>query len=269
MKSLYKLNFNFKPSKPFKTVYDDQGEGQDDGDGNGGEGSDGGGSNEPPVKTFTKDEVEAIVQREKKKDQAKTKQAITELETLKRSKSLTEQEQTKLTEQINALQDQLLTKEELAKKEKEGIKSDYEAKVSDLQNQRDDWKSRFTQAEISRSITDAATAKKAFRAQDIHALLRPNTELEPELNEAGEETGRLVPKVNFESKDKDGKQVFLKLTPKEAVDQMYDDVEQFGHLFEPTSKAGLGSNNQRIPTRNIKTMSHEEYRKQRKKRNAV
>ena len=265
MRSFYKLDINFKASKPFKTVYDDTTP-PDDGEGtNEGEGGDPGGGE--PDKTFTKDEVEAIVRRERTKFEQKTKKAITELETLKQSKSLTEQEQSKLSEQINTLQNQLLTKEELAKKEKAGIKSDYEAKIADLESERDDWKVRFTKAEISRSISDAATSKKAFRSEDIHALLRPHTELETELNESGEETGRLIPKVNYESKDKDGKTVFLKLTPQEAVNQMYDDVDQFGHLFAPTSAAGLGRTNQSIPTRNIKNMTHEEYRKQRKKRN--
>jgi hypothetical protein len=261
---MYKTWFDY--AKPFKTVYgpeDDQNVDNNDDSVN----------DDQPTNDITKEkllnkkEVEEIVKREKKKFEEKTKKTISELETLRKSKSLTEQEQSKLSDQINSLQEQLLTKEELAKKEKASITKDYETKIEELAKERDAWKIRFTSSEISRAIIDAASERNAFRPKDIQALLRPDAVLEEEKDDNGEGTGKFYPKVNFTTKGKDGKDIELKLSPKEAVKQMFDDTDQFGHLFQGTAQQGLGGDkNANRSARDLKNMSHSEYRKNRERR---
>lgn len=220
-----------------------------------------------PNKTFTQDELNTILKRERKKAEDRTKTTIKELEELKKSKTMTEQDRAKLQTRIEGLQDELLTKEQLSAKEKERLQKQYTKELDTVMQERSTWQQRYTQSEISRSISDAASQQGAFAARDIQALLQPNTQLQEELNDNNEPTGRFIPKVKFADTDKDGKPVTLDLTVAEAVKRMKETPEQYGHLFESTAKSGLGSSGGagRGTAKDVKTMSPTEYREYRNK----
>jgi hypothetical protein len=211
--------------------------------------------------------LNTILKRERKKQEDKTRTQIKELEELKKSKSMSEQDRAKLSTRIETLQDELLTKEQLAAKEKEKLKKTHQEALDKVTGERDTWQRRYTQAEINRAISDAASEHGAFATRDIQALLRPETQLTEVLDDENEPTGDFIPKVKFADTDKDGKPVTLDLTVGEAVKRMKDTPEKYGHLFKSTANSGLGESGGagRSAAKDVSKMSPAEYREYRKK----
>jgi len=214
-----------------------------EGAGGAGAGSEGaGGDGGAKKKLLTQGEVNAILAREKRKHQDQTQKAVDELNALKKKANITAEERQELDKRIEVLQNELLSKEELAKKEATKARKKHQGEVEKLSNERDTWKSRFTESTIKRSITDAAVANKAFHPQHIVAILRPSTHLDEVLNKEGEPTGEYEAKVDFDDVDEKGKPVKLTVTVKDAVKRMRD-MEEHQNLFQGDGAGGLGSQN--------------------------
>jgi len=85
------------------------------------------------------------------------------------------------------------------------------------------------------------------------------------MDDNGEPTGMLAPKVKFPDTDKDGKSVILDLTVTEAVKRMKELTDQYGNLFKGTAAGGIGGST--VPTTggkiDISKMSQEDYEKNR------
>jgi len=219
----------------------------------------------PPASGFSQEDVNRMLADDRRKHQEQTKKALAEAEALKSKARLTQEERNELDKRLQILQDELLTKEELAKKEQDRLRKTHESQVSELTNSRDVWKDRFTDAAIRRSITDAAAKHEAFSVTQIVALLQPNTRLVEELDAEGKITGNLAPKVRFDDTDKDGKPVTLELTPVEAVKRMRE-MDEHLNLFRGKGVGGLGENNQSNKTKmDLKELAKdpEAYRKAR------
>jgi len=193
-------------------------------------------------KTFSQEEVNSILAKEKRIQQSQTQKAIDELQALKKKASITAEERQDLDKRIESLQNDLMTKEQLAKKQSEKDRKRHQGEIEQLSAERDSWKSRFTDSTIKRSITDAAAENKAFHPQHIVALLQPNTQLIEVLNSDGDPTGQYEAKVNFADTDEKGKPVQLSLTVTEAVKKMRE-MEEHLNLFQGDGAGGLGSQN--------------------------
>ncbi len=120
-------------------------------------------------KTFSQGDVNFIVSQEKKKENAKTEKHIKELETLKKSQSLSAQDKKDLESRIEEMKNTLLTKEELAKKERERLESTHKQTLSQLQAERDSWQNRYTKSQINGSIVSEASQAEAFNPDDLKA----------------------------------------------------------------------------------------------------
>lgn len=198
----------------------------------------------PPVKkVFTQDEVNSILNKDKQKHQEQVKKAIGEVEALKSKAKLTQEERDELDKRLQQMNQELLTKEELAKQEKERIKRTLEGQVKQTAEERDAWKNRYTTAQIKRSITDAAVVSGAYNPSQIVALLHGNTRLVEKLGEDGQPTGEYAPKIRFDDVDKDGKPVSLDLSPEEAVKRMKE-KDEYLNLFKGEGVGGIGASNQ-------------------------
>ena len=201
---------------------------------------------DPPVKddpkktNFSQEEVNTILAKDRRKHQVDLQTAVDELEAIKTKADLSKQERTDLDGRIEELQNQLLTKEELADKEKVKISRKHADTVKALEADVVEWKARFTTSTIDRAITDAASAHKAFANEQIVALLKPNTQLTEELDKEGGKTGNLVPRVQFQDTDKDGKPVTLDLAVGEAVKRMTE-IDKYLNLFQGDGTGGLGA----------------------------
>jgi hypothetical protein len=193
---------------------------------------------DPPA-TFTQDQVNKFLAEERRKSAEKTKKALEELDLVKSKATLTDQERKDMESRIESLSNELLTKEELAKKEKETIAKKLETEKQQAIQERDGWQRRFIDSNISTALTQAAVEGKAYNPEQIIALLKPNTRMVEELGEDGKPTGNLIPKVKLTDMGKDGKQVTLELHPKDAVKRLRES-DAFINLFNDDSNGGLG-----------------------------
>lgn len=192
------------------------------------------------VKLFTQDEVNKIMAENKRTLQAKNESLIKELEALKTGGNLSAEQKVQLEGRIETLQNELLTKEELAKKDADKLRKESQKTIEGVTKERDDWKNRFTTATIQRTITDAAVENKAINPRQIVAILQQKANLVPAVDTEGKPTGDLVPKVKFETMDKDEKPITIEITIPEAVKQMKD-MDEYLNLFQGEGASGLGA----------------------------
>lgn len=214
------------------------------GDAGGAGGYESGDSSDGANKTsFTQDELNRILADDRRKHQEQVKKALKEVEALRSKAKLTAEERSALDKRVQTLQDELLTKEELAKKEKERLQKEAHQKIKTLESERDSWRDRYTNSSIRRAITDASVKNNAFNPSQIVALLQGDTRLVEELDDQGSPTGRFRPKVRFEDVGDDGSTITLDLSPEDAVKRMRE-LPDYLNLFKGEGKGGLGSNNQ-------------------------
>ena len=216
--------------------------------------------------SFSQEQVNKLLAEEKRKGQSRTQKALEELEALKGKADLSSKDRSDLENRIEILNNEMLTKEELSKKDKDKILKQHEKSIMDISTERDTWRQRFTQSTIQRTITDAAAANEAFVPAQIVALLQPKTRLIEALDSEGKPTGNLIPKVEFEDSDKDGKPIILDITVPEAVKRMKEQ-EIHGNLFKGAGTGGVGGTNHgKGGNVDLKTIAKDpaEYRRLRK-----
>lgn len=194
----------------------------------------------PPGKTFTQEQLNTFLAEERRKAQKANERTIKQLEELKKTHPFTSEEKEKLESRIEDLRNEYLTKEELSKKEQDKLRKEAKKKEEDLAKDRDAWKDRYTTYAIEQDIYTAA-AQDAYNPMQVVNLLRPLTRLVEELNEDNQPTGKLVSKIRLASKDKDGNNVMLELSPSDAIKQMKE-MQEHGNLFKSGAHSGVGGN---------------------------
>lgn len=272
MKRIWKLAF------PFINVY--EGEGGEGGEGgSGGEGGEGGGagkggeggggSGEDDKPKFTQKQLNDILAKEKGKHQKQTEAQVKELEKLKSAKGLTEQEKKALETRIEDLNNSMLTKEQLAQKEREKLQGEHKKTLDTVAGERDFYKQLYQKSTITRSISDEATAAEAYNPRQVVALLESKTRLVEALDGDGQPiAGEFVVRVKMEDVDKEGKPTTLDMTVAEALKRMKDRADEYGNLFKSGVSGGLGGTSGKGGTKDVdpSKMSAEEYRKWRNSR---
>ncbi len=214
-------------------------------------------------KLFTQDEVNRIAAENKRALQAANKQHLAELEQLRKAKGLTEKEKDALTSRIEELQASMMTKEELARKDANKQKREYEEKLKEVTGQRDYFQQLFQDSTIEREISDAATASGAYNSRQVVNLLKQSARLV----EVTDEDGNVIPgkhavKIKLSDKDAAGKATVLDLDVPEALKRMKDDNEQWGNLFKNNLTAGLGDKRSEGGSKppDVRKMTPEQYR---------
>lgn len=197
----------------------------------------------PPEGMVSQEKMNQVLAAEKKKHQKLVQKAIDEATAASKRAKLTAQERAELDNRLELIQNELRTKEEQAKRASEKARKAHNEEKKSLTADRDDWRKRYTDSTIERSITDAAATNNAFSPKQIVAILGPNTSLVPRLDGEGLPTQTLEPKVRFNSKDKDGKPVTLDLSPVDAVKRMKDE-EEYLNLFRGEGAGGAGLRSQ-------------------------
>jgi len=173
---------------------------------------------------------------------------VKELESLKRNSMLTQEERDNLQSRISQLEEQYMTKEELAKREITKKQKEYEQEIETIKKQQETWQQLYTTETIDRALQDAAINNKAERPWQIVDMLRAKTQLSEDLDESGRPTGRYVPVIKFNDVTEDGKPVVLELSPDAALKRMRELPDQFGNLFQGTKTGGLGESNNGLGT---------------------
>lgn len=193
--------------------------------------------------SFTQDEVNAIVARERAADKKRNEQLVSQLESLKSTSQMTTDEKKTLESRIEELKTQYMTKEELAARDKKKIEEELSSARDSAINEGKIWKGRFESSLVQRSLVDEAIKADAFSPSQIMELLLTRSKVVEQRDDKGQGTGQYIVNVAFDDTDKDKKPVTLQLTPSEAVKRMKELPERFGNLFKSGVKGGLGAGN--------------------------
>ena len=266
------VSFRTFVTNSFERIMDGEGSGTGTEGGNpqggSGTGTEGGGagSGDPPAnKTFTQEELENVVNQERKKFEDTTRKTITELENLKKLSGTSEAAKTALEQRITELNETLMTKEELARKEKERITNEFQSKLRKTEEEKQSWEKRYKDSTAKREILDSAVKHQAFDPEQIEAFLTPKARVVEVIGEDGNPTGEYTTKVKITTIGKEGKPVTLDVSVEEAVKNMRETPDRFGNLFKDLSSGGTGGNGGNGPKGplDVAKMTPEQYRAQR------
>lgn len=198
-------------------------------------------NNPPATKTFTQEQLDQIVQERLSKQKTQLNNMQKLVDDFKNNKSVTEEQQNQLQEQIRHLEKTILTKEELSAKEKKELQSQMSERLKASEEAATRWKNLFESGSIQRDIFEASR-EEAFDPQQFIQLLSPSAKLIEEVTD-GKPTGRHKTVISFVGQDKDGNAVQMELSPAETVKEMKKMTGKYGNLFKSGLNSGLGGNN--------------------------
>ena len=219
-------------------------------------------------KTFTQDEVNKFLAEDRRKHKQQTEKLISDLEALKKNKSLSDVERGNLQTRIEELQNQIMTKEQLLEKERAKLQNQHQTELQRERADKENWKNRYTESTIERSIMDAAISADTYNPEQIVTLLKTTTRLVEEVDSEGNGLGIFSPRVKFKDTDAEGKPTLLDLSVSEAIKRMRDLPEKYGNLFKSGLTGGLGGTGSAVTSKGLdinKIKSMDEYRKNRNK----
>jgi len=197
---------------------------------------------ETPPPAFTQDQVNKFLAEEKRKWQATQQKTIGELTEIKNQLTTSDEEKASLAQKITEMETQLLTKEEIAEREKKKLENESKTKIDALQIERDKYRNQYSAYRIENEITQEAVKQEAFSPTQVVALLRNDTRLIPLVGEDKKLTGEFAAIVAVRSV-KEGKPVTLELPISDAVKRMKETPAEFGNLFKSTMSGGVGGGN--------------------------
>jgi hypothetical protein len=217
--------------------------------------------------TFTQEQVNEMLAKEKRKQVEKQQKQVEELNTIKENFKGTREEKERLESQIEQIRRDSMTAEERSKEDRKKLREITEQEKRALEGDRDLWRERYTDSTIARALTDAAVTERAINVEPILAILRPNTNLAPVMDrETGKETDELVVKVRVRSVNERGEELDLELSPADAVKKMKENTSRYGYLFQGEKNAGIGGSQTggKESLSDMRNISTADYRKNRK-----
>lgn len=188
------------------------------------------------------DDLNAMMAENRRKLTQQNTELVKQLEDLKRNTALTQDERDALQTRITQLEEQYMSKEELAKREATKQQREFETKLQKATEQGERWQSLYADSTIQRAWQDAALEGKVLQPAipGVVDMFRHQTQL-TEVMENGQPTGRYTPVVKFNDVNEDGQNVVLDLSPTEAIKRMKELPDRYGYLFEGTATSGIGS----------------------------
>lgn len=209
------------------------------GTGGGGEGGDTGTGAGAGNRTFTQDELNAVIAREKRVLQERHLQ---QLEAIKRD-GLTPDDRATLEKQIADLRAQTQTTSELAKRTLAEREAAWAAEKQALAAERDMAKRLLDDLTVQNHLDTAmgVNGVKPAAVAVVGAFLRQNLVRVPVTGADGKPTDKVEYMIDLSVPDGEGdKKKQLRLTPVDAVAQLRK-TEDFGPLFVAGAKSGTGS----------------------------
>lgn len=178
---------------------------------------------EPPA-TFTQEQVNAMMNKHK---QGLQKQ----LDDLKKNSGNAEALAAKLKE----MNDQLLTKEELAKQEQDALRTTYEEQLKGASGAAQAWEGRYKETVFSVELSKAATKHDAFDPEQLGALLQSKSQVVEATDKDGKGLGqfKVMTKVTL-----DGKELVLPID--EAIGKLRESG-RYPNQFKVKGAPGTGT----------------------------
>jgi hypothetical protein len=210
-----------------------------------------------------------MVAEERRKIQAKNAPLITELETLKSSARLTEEEKANLAARIEALQSESLSKEQQLTREVETYKKKVTETEKSLTQKAELWQTRYADLLVDNAISKAANTNDVFKESQMVDFLKPKAKVVQVVGDDGKPTDQFQVVIKFNDVDaKTGNPVTLELSPTDTVKRMKELPEDFGNLFKSGVTPGVGKNKGSGPVGepDVAQMDAKAYREYRKTR---
>lgn len=273
--------FDFLPSSPFYLAFDNEGPAVDGGNDDGGSHDDAGvkvdadktnvnkteAGKKEAEKLLSQTEVNRILAAERRKHEKTVNQTIKQLEEMKAAQGASEQTRQQLETQIEELRNSLLSREEIAKKEKQKIEQEAKRQAELLSKERDDWRGKFEDEVKTNALLAAAAKADVYNPKLVLDLLLPKTRLTEARDKDGNVIpGKYVPVVKLEETDKDGNIQIVEYPVAKAFEILKDRPDEYAGLFKAGVAGGLGGTSGRqVPPKDIAKMTHKEYLEYRKK----
>lgn len=219
------------------------GGGGGDGDGGAGGGGAGGAGGGDSNKTFTQDELNSIVKREKAKLEGKykeqTQKQLDEINKIRDAKDLTEAQRKKLDDRAAALEAELMTEREKAESEKKRSQTKHQQELDNIQVESKQWRGLYEKERKDTAIMSAASKHKAFNPDQLLALVSPLTHVVQRKNDKGELIPNSFETVVQTAIEENGKFVEKQL-PVEKYVEYLKGKKEYANLFVSERPGGTG-----------------------------
>lgn len=193
------------------------------------------------TKTFTQDQVNELMARDRRKNQEAQKRIVGQLEEYQKVAKLTADEKEALEKQIDELRQQTMSAEELAKQAADKTAKEHATIISQLESEKEQWRNRHDNLVIESAITRASVQHGAVDPDQILAVLRTKQlKMVDVLGDDGKPSGMSVPRVKLPDVNKEGKPIELDLTVEDAVKRMKD-LDKYANLFKNSKVGGMGN----------------------------
>lgn len=194
----------------------------------------------PPPAGFTQDQVNKFLAEDRRKHKEQIQQTVSQLEELRNSVKMSDQQRLELEGRIENLNTSLMTAEERAKSELSKKDKELKTLAEGLTKDRDSWKNNYATEVITNQILKASSTHKVVSADQMLDLLIPKTRLVEVLDADGKTVKGYVPKAKIRTANEKGEEIELDLTVEEVVKRMKEMPERYGNLFESGVSGGLG-----------------------------
>jgi hypothetical protein len=267
-------------STPWAVCFDGEGEPGQVANNNAVEGGEGASSEETAKKesqpkTFTQEEVNAILAQDRRKHESKLKTMEKSLQDALENRNLSQEERSRLEQMVDEVKALSRTKEQQLIYERKQIEEQLSNKIKDAEEKATRTWSLFENSTIERSLLDAAVSNEAYNASQLVTILRSQSKLVEKKDDKGKPLGVYEVMVDLGDRDVEtGEPIKTTRTPDSAVKRMKELPELYGNLFKNGVVSGLGGSsatggvtpgkNGRLSREQIRSLSHEQYEKIRK-----
>jgi hypothetical protein len=199
----------------------------------------------PPAKTFTQEEVNALLAENKKSLQKQNQELVNQLETLKTNTKLTTEEKQALQDRIDALSTQHMTEQQKLQAALDKTSKESKVQVEALTTESKKWQGEYQRLLVTQGIIAGAVEHKAAdrTGEQLAAMLLPRAKVVEKLDDSGQPTGIFEAKLPVTVIDpKTKKPVVVELPIVEAIGKMREDPKN-SNLFLIDGKPGFGGTN--------------------------
>ncbi len=182
----------------------------------------------PPAKTFTQEEVNAMLAKERRGLEKKLAEMEAQVQSMMTAPGLTDEQKAEMEAIKESLQRQLQTKDEQVKIAVQKVKTELETKLSVAQKEAEEANRRYREHVIQTELMQAAATAEAYSPSQVVKLYRDRVK---------EVDGRLI--VEFEDVAADGKPMLSAMAPAEAFRRLKE-LNGTANLFRSNVVAGVG-----------------------------
>lgn len=187
----------------------------------------------PEVQKLIDEQVTAKISEAQKATQEK----VDEITALQSSVNMNQKERERLETTMKALRQTLMTKEQQAEALIREKDESHQKAITDTEQERDYWKSLFSDTTINSSLLSAAASNDAVNPEQIVAMFRHDVQIVPELNKEGKETGKLVAVMPYKDPKADSKEPVN--MPVANVINKLADRDEYANLFKGKGYSGM------------------------------